>query len=184
MRHNEHMDVRTPDPESSGWLSDDDLDLIRRRTPMLYVEAVPVRLDASGQVEQFGLLLRANAQGLITRTFVSGRVFYGESIRSALVRHLEKDLGPMALPQLPATLQPFTVAEFSPIPFTGLVDERQHAVALEYIVPVSGECIPRQDALEVTWVTPDEAKDPDLLDELEGGRGSILRQAIGYLGAW
>jgi len=184
MRHNEHMDVSTPDPESSGWLSDDDLELIRRRTPIIYVEAIPVLLDGRGEVEAIGLLLRANPEGLITRTFVSGRVHYGESIRNALLRHLEKDLGTMAFPQLPPSLQPFTVAEFSPLPVTELYDERQHAVALEYIVPVTGECIPRQDALEVTWVTPDEAKDPDLLEELEGGRGAILRQAIGFLGAW
>ncbi|MFD2756799.1 DUF4916 domain-containing protein [Gulosibacter faecalis] len=178
------MDVSTPDPESSGWLSEDDLELIRRRTPILYVEAIPVVLDGTGRVEALGLLLRANPEGVITRTFVSGRVHYGESIRSALLRHLEKDLGTMAFPQLPVTVQPFTVAEFSPLPISDLYDERQHAVALEYIVPVTGDCIPRQDALEVTWVTPDEAKDPDLLDELEGGRGAILRQAIGYLGAW
>ena len=104
--------------------------------------------------------------------------------REALVRHLEKDLGAMAFPQLPAALVPFTIAEFSPMPMTQFHDDRQHAVALEFIVPVTGECEPRQDALEVTWVTPEEAKDPDLLDELEGGRGKILRAAIGHLLRW
>lgn len=165
-------------------MNEDDLSLIRRRIPILYVEAIPVRVDQQGKVEHLGLLLRGNEDGMITRTFVSGRVHYGETIRSALLRHLEKDLGPMAFPVLPMHLSPFTVAEFSPMPMTDLHDDRQHAVALEYIVPVSGECAPRQDALEVTWVTPDEAKDPDLLDELEGGRGKVLRTAIGYLDCW
>lgn len=178
------MDVRTPDPESSGWLSEDDLAFIRRRTPILYVEAIPVRLDAAGRVESLGLMLRANEDGLITRSFVSGRVQYGERVRDALVRHLEKDLGAMAFPQLPMTLVPFTVAEFSPLPVGDLYDERQHAVALVYLVPVTGDCEPRQDALEVTWLTPEEAKDPDLLDELEGGRARILRCALGHIAAW
>ncbi|MFD2674534.1 DUF4916 domain-containing protein [Gulosibacter bifidus] len=178
------MDVRTPDPESSGWLSEDDLAFIRRRTPILYVEAIPVRLDAAGRVESLGLMLRANEDGLITRSFVSGRVQYGERVRDALVRHLEKDLGAMAFPQLPMTLVPFTVAEFSPLPVGDLYDERQHAVALVYLVPVTGDCEPRQDALEVTWLTPEEAKDPDLLDELEGGRARILRCALGHISAW
>ena len=177
------MTVRTPDPES-GWLSDDDLDLMRRRVPMLYVEAIPVRLDGTGRLEHLGLLLRADGDGIMTRTFVSGRVQYGESVRSALLRHLEKDLGAMAFPQLPPSLTPFTIAEYAPMPWMGLHDARQHAVALVYIVPVPGDCAPRQDALELSWLTADEALDPDLLDELEGGRGSVLRAAISHLGAW
>ena len=179
------MDVRTPDPESNdGWMNETELDFIRKRVPIVYVEAIPVRVDASGRIEHFGVLLRANGDGLITRSFVSGRVHYGETLRGALMRHLEKDLGNMAFPQVPTTLVPFTVAEFSPMPMTNLHDERQHAIALVYIVPVSGECEPRQDALEVTWVHPAAARDPDLLDELEGGRGALLRAAIGHLQCW
>lgn len=52
------MSVRTPDP-NSGWLSDDELAEIRRRLPLLYVEAVPVRVDGLGQVTEVGVLLRA-----------------------------------------------------------------------------------------------------------------------------
>ena len=70
------------------------------------------------------------------------------------------------------------------MPGSGLFDSRQHAVALEFIVPVAGECNPRQDALEITWLTPQQALDPDLLEELEGGRGHVLRTAIGHLGLW
>ena len=175
------MDVATPDPESS-WLTDDELRFVRARMPILYVEAIPVRVDGEGMVEQVGLLLRGNDAGEITRTFVSGRVQYGESLREALLRHLEKDLGQMAFPALPQNLVPFTVAEFSPMPWSKLYDERQHAVGLEYVVPVSGECSPRQDALEVTWLTPEEALDPDLLEEIEGGRASVLRLAIAQWG--
>ena len=89
--------VGTPDP-NPGWLSDDELADIRRRMPILYVEAVPVRVDGVGLVTEVGVLLRANAAGEMTRTLVSGRVMYGETLRSALFRHLEKDLGPMAFP--------------------------------------------------------------------------------------
>jgi len=177
------MTVRTPDPES-GWLSDDELEIARRRVPILYVEAIPVRVDAVGNVEHLGLLLRADADGVMTRSFVSGRVKYGESIRDALIRHLEKDLGPMAFPQLPQALVPFTIAEYSPAPWSKFRDTRQHAVSLVFTVPVAGECDPRQDALELSWLTPREALDPDLLDELEGGRSAILRTAVGHLGLW
>src|ERR1700712_4142825 len=104
------MTVRTPDP-NPGWLSDQELDEIRRRLPLLYVEAVPVRVDGLGQVTEVGILLRVSPQGSMTRTIVSGRVMYGETLRDALFRHLEKDLGPMAFPQLPTSPVPFSVAE-------------------------------------------------------------------------
>lgn len=176
--------VRTPDP-NPGWLSDIALDETRSRVPILYVEAVPVRLNSLGQVEHVGVLLRGSAMtGELTRTLVSGRVMHGESVREALLRNLEKDLGPTAFPQLPASTVPFSVAEYFPLPgVTPLYDPRQHAVALAYVVPVTGDCAPRQDALELTWLTPDEASSDHLFDEMEGGRGSLLREALASVGA-
>ncbi|MEH3034123.1 MAG: NUDIX hydrolase family protein [Aeromicrobium erythreum] len=175
--------VRTPDP-NPGWLSDIALEETRSRVPILYVEAVPARVDAVGRIEEIGVLLRASASGEITRTLVSGRVMHGESVRDALLRNLEKDLGPTAFPRLPTSPVPFTVAEYFPLPgVTPLHDPRQHAVALVYLVPVTGECAPRQDALELTWVTPEEAVHQNLLGDLEGGRGVLVKQALAFAGA-
>jgi ADP-ribose pyrophosphatase YjhB (NUDIX family) len=177
------MSVRTPDP-NGGWLSDDELSSIRRRLPLLYVEAVPVRVDGLGVVTEVGLLLRANSTGEMTRTIVSGRVMYGETLREALFRHLEKDLGPMAFPLLPANPNPFHVAEYFPLPgISQFTDERQHAVSLAYVVPVTGTCDPRQDALEITWLTPREAASEAVTAEMEGGRGALLRAALASVGA-
>ncbi|OJX78476.1 MULTISPECIES: NUDIX hydrolase family protein [unclassified Leifsonia] len=190
------MSVRTPDPDPTpdplpgnggqpgpAWLSDIELEQIRRRLPLLYVEAVPVRVDGLGQVTQVGILLRANAMGEMTRTLVSGRVMYGETLREALFRHLEKDLGPMAFPLLPASPVPFQVAEYFPMPgVTAYTDERQHAVSLAYVVPVTGTCEPRQDALELTWMTPEEAVSPTVAEEMEGGRGALVKTAMASVG--
>ncbi|QAY73112.1 DUF4916 domain-containing protein [Agromyces protaetiae] len=191
------MSVRTPDPDwpageepeprsnaNPGWLSDLELAEIRGRLPLLYVEAVPVRVDGLGQVTEVGLLLRANAVGEMTRTLVSGRVMYGETVRDALFRHLEKDLGPMAFPLLPASPVPAAVAEYFPLPgISPFTDERQHAVSLVYVVPVTGTCEPRQDALEVTWMSPAEVVTPSIGDELEGGRGVLVKRALAAVGA-
>lgn len=177
------MSVRTPDP-NPGWLPDFALDETRARVPILYVEAVPVRIDPLGQVESIGLLLRGSSTtGAMTHTLVSGRVLHGESVRDALLRNLEKDLGPTAFPQLPASTVPFSVAEYFPFPgMSPLFDPRQHAVALAYIVPVTGDCDPRQDALELTWLTPQEAASPAVLEDMEGGRGALLKQALAHMG--
>ena len=182
-----------PEPEESkdrpvqganpGWLNEDELRFVRGRMPVLYVEAVPVRLDGLGKVIEVGLLLRSTADGHLTHAFVSGRVRYGEPLREALFRHLENDLGPMAFPQMPTSLMPAHVAEYFPMPgISQYVDERQHAVSLVYVVPVTGSCDPRQDALEVTWMTPEAALAPATLGELPGGRGELLRQVLSSVG--
>jgi len=175
----------TPDSASNpGWLSDIELAEIRRRMPILYVEAVPVRTDGVGAVTEVGILLRATPLGEMTRTIVSGRVRYGESVRDALFRHLENDLGPMAFPLLPPQPVPSTVAEYFPMPgVSAFHDERQHAVSLAFVVPVTGTCQPRQDALEVTWMAPAEAASDALSAEMEGGRGSLIRLALASVGA-
>ncbi|WP_314505630.1 NUDIX hydrolase family protein [uncultured Microbacterium sp.] len=175
----------TPDSASNpGWLSEIELAEIRRRMPILYVEAIPVRTDGVGAVTEVGILLRATPLGEMTRTIVSGRVRYGETVRDALFRHLENDLGPMAFPLLPPQPVPFTVAEYFPMPgVSAFHDDRQHAVSLAYVVPVTGTCQPRQDALEVTWMPPAEAASDALSDEMEGGRGSLIRLALASVGA-
>ncbi|HEY8752628.1 MAG TPA: DUF4916 domain-containing protein, partial [Arthrobacter sp.] len=122
-------------------------------------------------------------EGNMIRSLVSGRVIYRETIRAALLRHMEKDLGPLAFPQLPISPVPFTVAEYFPSPSqTGFTDDRQHAVSLAYLIPVTGECEPRQDALELTWMTPEEVLSPGVQLEFSGGRGALVRQALAFAG--
>ena len=197
------MAVRTPDPDpepddglggfgdgqqpsrdsNPGWLSEFELAEARRHLPMLYVEAIPVRTDGSGQVIEIGILLRSTPMGEMTRTIVSGRVRFGETIRDALFRHVENDLGPMAFPLLPPQPLPFTVAEYFPIPgVSAYHDDRQHSVSLAFVVPVTGTCEPRQDALEVTWFSPEAAGSDAVAAEMEGGRGTLIRQALANLG--
>lgn len=167
----------------AGWLSRDDMDAARERLPIVYVDAVPVRVDGQGVVTEVGLLLRLGEDGQVKRALVSGRVLYHERIRSALIRHLEKDLGPLSLPRVPPAPQPFTIAEYFPTPgVTPFHDPRQHAVSLAYVVPVEGDCAPQQDALELTWFTPDEAREPALLAELGNGHSVLLLRALAHLG--
>lgn len=166
-----------------GWLTQDELDAARARMPILYVEAVPVRVDDAGEVTSVGLLLRIGAEGTISRTLVSGRVMHHERVRDALLRHLEKDLGPVALPRVPTSLQPFTVAEYFPTAgITAYHDPRQHAVSLAYVVPVAGDCRPRQDALDLVWFSPHEALSPAVQSEMPGGHAVLLKQALAHVG--
>ncbi|MFG1701185.1 NUDIX hydrolase family protein [Nonomuraea sp. NPDC049309] len=166
-----------------AWLAPEELESVRGRMPILYIDAVPVRVDDTGVVTHVGLLLRILSDGTVSRALVSGRVLHHERIRDALMRHLEKDLGPVALPRIPASPQPFTVAEYFPTPgVTPYHDPRQHAVSLAYIVPVAGDCRPRQDALDLVWFTPEEAASPSVQQEMANGQGVLLKQALAHVG--
>ncbi|MBG0830222.1 NUDIX hydrolase family protein [Planomonospora sp. ID67723] len=168
---------------SPGWLTPDELEATRARMPILYIDAVPVRVDEAGVVTRVGLLLRIGSGGKVSRALVSGRVLHHERVRDALMRHLEKDLGPVALPQVPASPQPFTIAEYFPTQgVTPYHDPRQHAVSLAYVVPVAGDCRPRQDALDLVWFTPQEAASPLVQQEMTGGQGVLLKQALAHVG--
>ena len=114
---------------------------------------------------------------------MSGRVLYGERVRDALIRHLEKDLGPMALPRLAPSPQPFTVVEYFPSPdVTGFHDPRQHAVSLAFVVPMGGDCAPSSDALDLAWVSPQEAVSLEFEAETSGGQGRLIRLALAHCG--
>ena len=163
------------------WLSPDDLEFGRRKAPLVYVDIVPIRTDAKGNLVAVGMMLNGTDSGIM-RAFPSGRVLYHERLRDALVRHIEKDLGPMALPQMPARTVPFTVGEYFPTPGEGWHDPRHHAVSLAFIIPMQGECNPGSDSLEFTWFTPGEARTATLQAELSEAHASLLRQALAALG--
>jgi ADP-ribose pyrophosphatase YjhB (NUDIX family) len=168
----------------SAWLTAEDLEQIRERLPIVYVDAIPVRVDDAGRVTKIGLLLRGRPDGSISRAVISGRVLYGERIRDALLRHIEKDLGGVALPQIPTNPAPFTVAEYFPDPeVSGFHDPRQHAVSLVYVVPVKGDCAPSQDALDLVWLTPAEAISQNVRAEMTGGQDLLVQLALAHAGA-
>ncbi len=168
----------------TGWLSPEQIEVVRGQVPIVYVDAVPVRVDGFGNVTQVGLLLRVAADGSISRMIVSGRVMLGERIRDALVRHCEKDLGPMALPRIPVHPAPFTVVEYFPDPeLSGFHDPRHHAISLAYVVPVDGDCVPTQQSLDLAWFSPDEVISDSVRAQMTGGHDRLIRLALGHTGS-
>lgn len=55
-------------------------------------------------------------------------------------------------------------------------------MSLAYIVPVAGDCRPRQDALDLVWFSPEEASSPLVQNEMPGGQGVLLKQALAHVG--
>lgn len=174
---------RTAVDAEGAWFEPEKMAELRRALPIAYVDVVPVRTDTDGEITQVGLLLRASGSGRIIRAIVSGRVLVHETLREAIARHVEKDLGTMALPRIPVSPVPFTVAEYFPTPGQSLfTDPRQHAISLAYIVPVDGEAAPQEDALELTWFDVAELREREVLSELDNGHDVIVRRALAHAG--
>ena len=91
----------------------------------------------------------------------------------------------MAMPRVPVSPVPFTVAEYFPTPgVSPFHDPRQHAISLAYVVPIDGETAPQEDALELSWFGVDELLgDSSPLHEMDGGRDLLVRRALAYMGA-
>jgi hypothetical protein len=93
------------------------------------------------------------------------------------------DLAAVALPRLAPSPQPFTIVEYFPSPeVTGFHDPRQHAVSLAFVVPMGGDCSPSSDALDLAWVSPDEAVSLEFEAEMSGGQGRLIRLALAHCG--
>ena len=149
---------------------------------MVYVDIVPVRVDEHGVLQAVGMLLCADDEG-ISRAFPSGRILFHESVREALLRHIEKDLGPVALPQLPVSIAPFTVGEYFPTPGEGWYDERQHAISLAYAIPDAGRLQPRLGLARIHVVHSRRGPHPRPPGGAHPAHAVLLRQALAHMGA-
>jgi hypothetical protein len=47
-----------------------------------------------------------------------------------------------------------------------------------FVVPVTGEAQPRQDALDIRWISVHDAVRDSIDGEFVGGRGAVLRTAL------
>ncbi|MCH4159770.1 NUDIX hydrolase family protein [Bifidobacterium sp.] len=175
--------VRGSGSNPPGWLGPADIDRARHQLPIAYVEIVPVRSDELGRIVQIGSLLRMCEDGAIERTLITGRVLFHESLREAIARNVAKDLGELALPMIPSSLQPFTVAEFFPTPgVSEFHDPRQHAISLCYVIPVAGDCKPEDETLDVEWVSPSSPILEEFIKQMPDGHGKLLQRALSWAG--
>ena len=55
-------------------------------------------------------------------------------------------------------------------------------MSLAYVVPVDGDCIPTQEALDLAWFTPTEIDSPGVRDQMTGGHDRLIRLALAHCG--
>ena len=55
-------------------------------------------------------------------------------------------------------------------------------VSLAFVVPVTGDCVPSTDALDLQWMTPEECAGEAVAAEMTGGQDRLLRLALASVG--
>ena len=55
-----------------------------------------------------------------------------------------------------------------------------HAVSLAYVVPVDGECEPTQEALDLSWFTPEEAVSSEVIAQMTSVHDRLIRLALAH----
>jgi ADP-ribose pyrophosphatase YjhB (NUDIX family) len=126
-----------------AWLPDHEWAAIQSTVPIVCVDLVPVRCDASGGVAAVGLIRRQmpSTEDLVWCP-IGGRIHHGETLRAAVLRHLGSTLTG-AVVDVPADPQPDYVFQWFPSPRRddGVaygIDPRRHSVGLCFVVPVDG----------------------------------------------
>lgn len=142
----------------SAWVDAQTWEAVQQAVPILCVDLLPTRLAADSEW-QIGLIKRQTPFGRPMWCQIGGRVLHGETLREALVRHLETTLsdvpsGFSSDPQPDYVMQWFPTEQKpgDPGPRFGL-DPRKHAVALSFLMQIEGEPVPVAggEALEFSW---------------------------------
>jgi ADP-ribose pyrophosphatase YjhB (NUDIX family) len=128
----------------------------RRLMPIACVDALPYQQTASCTL--VGLIRRVSADGnRESWNLVGGRIKYREALHEALGRHLRTTLGSEVRWELPDVEHPVCVAEYFPDKRPGARhDPRKHAVALGYVVKLTGNITPMGEAVDFRWFPADE----------------------------
>ena len=143
------------------WLSDTDWKRTQQTMPIPCVDVVPVRL-AGGVIEQVGLIYRETPHQGRRWCIVGGRLWRDESLGDAVTRQLRDTLGHAIRFTIDPEPQPDWVVSYFDRPRDiGLLDPRQHAITLNFVVPIDGEVTPGGEAIDFRWYALDHLPPAD-----------------------
>ena len=151
----------TADP---NWLDPGDWRRAQATLPIACVDVLPVRVAADGRVERVGLIHRDTPHQGRRWCLVGGRLRRDESLADAAARQLRETLGPaVAFDPVAVGRQPDHVVQyFTTARPDGLLDPRQHAVTMVYIVPIlGGDPHVGGEAFDFRWFPPTALPPPD-----------------------
>ncbi|MFZ2513028.1 MAG: DUF4916 domain-containing protein [Candidatus Saccharimonadales bacterium] len=125
--------------------------------PVVCIDCIPV--DISNPLEpKIGVITRATGSQKGKKCLVGGRILKNESISQAIRRHLMNDLGVTQFTffKINAEDKPFKVVCYKHADSASdgkSFDPTKNAFSLTYLVSISEEPVPHNEALEFHWVS-------------------------------
>ena len=142
------------------WLNPEQYRLVQASVPIVCVDIVPLKMNGSA-IDAIGLILRDTPHQGRRWCLVGGRVLRDESLAQAAARHLRETLGNAIRFSLDPDIQPVYVSQYFPTPRPpGVLDPRQHSVAMNYLVPIEGEVRAGGEAHQFQWFPPTSLPTP------------------------
>lgn len=141
-----------------GYVSDELYLKITDSVPIVCVDLVPY--DA--QSKKIGVITRATGSQAGKLALIGGRVKKNESIDQAIQRHLSTDLDitDFSFYKNNSVIRPFYVQQYYHGEYPGkgfaAFDPTKHAIALSYIIIISGNPIAKLEASEFHWIDASE----------------------------
>jgi len=164
------------------WLNADDWKRVQETVPVVCVDVTPVRFGDDGRAQAIGLILRDTPHQGRRWCLVGGRVLHNESLADAVIRHLAQTLGDAIHFHIEADAQPVYVAQYFTVAHSvGVVDPRQHSVAMNYLVGVEGPVVARGEAYDFCWFPRQQLPRPQ---ELGFGQDTILKECLRRAKIW
>lgn len=127
--------------------------------PIVCVDMIPVRkVDEEWEL---GVITRATGLEKGKLAIIGGRVQHNESLNDAIYRHLgdSLDISHFSFTQHNSIEKPFRVHQyFHQLSAQSLVgfDPSKHAVALTYMISITEEPAPRDEASAYHWIRSDQ----------------------------
>ena len=141
-----------------NWLSAADWRRVQATVPVACCDVVPVRLDAAGRVGRVGLIHRDVPHQGRRWCIVGGRLWRDESFADAVARQLRETLGEGIAfePVLPGRQPDHVTQYFTTDRPDGLLDPRQHAVTVVFVVPLLADDVQAGgEAFDFRWFPAD-----------------------------
>ncbi len=135
-----------------NWLSDADWKRVQDSVPVACVDVLPVQMGLGGGIARVGLIYRGTPHQGMRWCLVGGRLWRNELFSEAVGRQVRETLGAKVRFEIGTEAQPTYVAQyFTFLREAGLLDPRQHAVAMVFVVVMDGEITPAGEAAAFRW---------------------------------
>jgi len=163
---------------SKHYVSDELYAQITASFPVVCIDVIPV--DLANQ--KIGVITRATGNEANRLALIGGRIRKDESIKDAILRHLNNDLGITEFSFYKTNNEetPFTVQQYShsnsQIDGYDCYDPTKHSIGLTYLITINQTPDPKSEACDFHWIDLSEIPDKTAFNQ-----GVVMQKALEFI---